>query len=127
MRKITGPNFVSGGRTMRGERVPWPREVPSSRASLALGPKPCSYCCFLEVGCSTGGEGTGADRGVCVRAPARLGVVGSREVNWGEREVTGSNGTVTAEPGHGYTCMDVSKWLCETPFVSHLNRNCTMG
>lgn len=73
MRKTTGPNFVSGGRTVRGERVPWPREAPSSRASLALGPKLYSYCCFLEVGCSGGGEGTEADRGVCVRATARLG------------------------------------------------------
>ena len=49
MRKTTGPNFGSGRRTIRGERVPWPREASSSRASLASGPKPYSYCHHWRV------------------------------------------------------------------------------
>ena len=40
MRKTTGPALLSGGRTDRGRRLMWLEEVPSSRASLASGPKP---------------------------------------------------------------------------------------
>ena len=40
MRKTTGPALLSGGGTNRGRRLTWLEEVPSSRASLASGPKP---------------------------------------------------------------------------------------
>ena len=60
-------------------KCPLIREVPSSRASLALGPKPYPYCHFLGVSCLGGGEGTGTGGGVRVGALARQGGPGS----WG--------------------------------------------